>query len=857
MRRLYGSNSLVGKRRQSFLSKFAESFRDPIIRILLGALVLNAILMLRGGNLLETAGIAAAVLISTLVSTISEYGSEKAFEKLQSHMGGAVCSVKRAGSIVTLSAAELVRGDIVLLRAGEVIPADGVLISGALTLDQSPLNGESREAKKLACADIRAAYGSDVSSLAVCTAAALSDCHRVLRGSPITSGSGEMAVSAVGGDTLYGSLAHELTDEVRESPLKKRLSVLAGKLSTLGYAAAALVIIADLVNLIILKQGFHTMAPAELFADILHALTLGITVVVVAVPEGLPMMITVVLSSNMLRMTRDNVMVRRLVGIETAGSMNILFTDKTGTITLGKLCAVSITDGAGKRFHSPRALPDGRARLLCRMACLSDNSNATDRALSEFSEEKRGDLKPHKLSSLPFTSERKYSAAAYIGPDGAPVTLFRGAPEYILAHCSSYTDAKGEHMLDKTLISEKLSALANRAFRVIALAYTDGERTGGPLPYKMSFLGLVAVRDELRREAKNAVSDLRGAGIQCVMITGDNPDTAAAIARECGILSAGEEEGVITSAELGAMDDERLASMLTHLRVVARAAPSDKSRLVRVSERMGLVCGMTGDGINDAPALRLADVGFALGSGTEVAREAGDIVILDDNLTSVTNAVLYGRTIFESIRKFIVFQLTMNLCAVGISVIGPFIGYETPISVIQMLWVNMIMDTLAGLAFAGEAPVRRCLTEPPKRREEHILTSKMAGQILFTGLFTIAICAAFLINPPIVGRVWENAGEGIVRTGFFALFVFCGVAGAFTARAPRLNVFAGLLKNQMFILIMLCVCIVQTAIVELGGAIFRCEPIGIYELFCILRVALCVPAAELLRRLLLRLFAAK
>jgi len=353
---------------------------------------------------------------------------------------------------------------------------------------------------------------------------------------------------------------------------------------------------------------------------------------------------------------------------------------------------------------------------------------------------------------------------------------------------------------------------------------------------KTTFVAFICLNDNLRENAIEAVAELHGAGIQTVMITGDNPFTAEAIAREVGILSRGAAEygEILTGSELSTMSDSRLSELLPRIRVIARALPEDKSRLVRVASARGMVVGMTGDGLNDAPALKQADVGFAMGSGTDVAKEAGDIVITDNDISSIVRAVHFGRTIFKSIRKFIVFQLTMNLCAVGISIIGPFIGYESPVSVMQMLWINIIIDTLAALAFAGEAPLRSYMRESPVPKSAPVLSSHMISKIIVLGLYTLLLCVYFLASPRTV-RMF--GGEERILTGFFALFIFSGIIGGLNARASGVNPFRGLGLNPTFLAIMCGIFTAQVAMIYYGGRVFGTVPLSIREFGYIIALA--------------------
>ena len=852
----HGPNLFTRQKRKSFLRKYLESFGDPIIKILLVALAVNVLIMFRTQNWFETAGIAVAVFLATFVSTLSEYGSESAFLRLQKEAENQTCRVRRDGRLLALPIGEIVVGDIIFLEAGEKIPADGILISGSLRVDQSAINGESTEAKKLPSSESDKWDPGSAGQL--------------FRGTTVTSGEGIMLVRRVGDGTMYGSLARELQIDTVDSPMKVRLAQLARQISKLGYTAAALIAFADLFNAVVMDNRYVGSAiVAELrnlpmmAQNLMHAALLAISVVVVAVPEGLPMMITVVLSSNMRRMQRAGVMVRKLIGIETAGSINILFTDKTGTLTTGNLAVESVVAGDGSVYHTIKELhTSSKLERLVGLSCICNGSamlsggkaiggNSTERALLSFcapfvSETAR----VKKLKQVPFNSSKKYSWARI--HDGAEMVLIKGAPEKLLPKCSGYYDKNGMRRqgLPDT-VWKMFSNMTKHAARVLLLAVSD--RDFDREDAKLTLIALVGIRDKLRPEVKNAMDTVRRAGIQTVMITGDNKETAVSIARDAGLLTGASREIVLTGDELSQMSEKELKEKLPALRVVARALPTDKSRLVRLSQELGLVVGMTGDGVNDATALKQADVGFAMGSGTEVAKDAGDIVILDDNFASITRAILYGRTIFHSIRKFIVFQLTMNFCAVGVSLLGPFIGVDTPVTVMQMLWINIIMDTLAGLAFAGEAPQAAYMEEKPKNRMEPIVNRDMLGQILITGGYTILMCTAFLRLPVFREAFhFENDFVGFM-TAFFTLFVFCGIFNAFNSRTHRLNLMANLKHNRSFLFVMLFVSVVQILLIYFGGTMFRTHALSPENVGDILLLAFTVIPFDLIRKIFERL----
>ena len=852
----HGENRMSEQKQKSFLRHFFGNLGDPIIRILLCALGVNLFFVFRGGDIVETVGIAVSVFLATLISTLSERGSEAAFRRLSEECAKATARVWRGGVLRELPIEELVVGDRVLVSAGEQIPADGFVLSGELRVDQSSMTGENREISKAPGADRRK------------TPEARST---VLRGCPVLSGEAEIEIFAVGDATFLGQISREVQMQTRESPLKLRLSKLAKQISRLGYLAAVLVALAYLFHSFYIESGMRPEVillklrdTPYLLHHLLHAFMLGLTVIVVAVPEGLPMMIAVVLSANIRRMIRDQVLVRTPVGIESAGSMDLLFTDKTGTLTEGKMSVGAILLADGEDHSSFASLRRSSSALseLYAISCRHNTSavrsegailggNATDRALLASLPT---DGRTYRVcDQLPFDSERKFSAVSL---DGAPARYFiKGAPERLFPYLRYALDGRGVRRPFGALSAEffrRLSTMTEGGGRVLLLAIGDRMPSRAGDFGELTLLCAVLLHDPIRPQAKNAVRSLQGAGIQVVMITGDHRATARQIAEKTGILTSARSL-ILESEELAKISDEELTKLLPRLAVVARALPSDKSRLVRVAQSAERVVGMTGDGVNDAPALKRADVGFAMGTGTSVAREAGDVIILDNDLSSIAKAVLYGRTIFKSIRKFITLQLTMNLAAVGVSMIGPFVGVNAPVTVVQMLWINIIMDTLGGLAFAGEPPLPSYMKEKPKRRDEPILNGYMVHQIVFLGLFSIGLCLFFLLHP-FVGSHFRAAPDDLcLLTAFFALFIFTSVLHCFNARTDRLRLLAGISKNRAFLGIIALVCFVQILFIYLGGSVLRTMPLTPSELRFTLLLSLLVLPAEFLRKILWRL----
>lgn len=847
-RKKHGENKIVEHKRRSFFRGFVSNLSDPIIKVLIIALGLNIIFMFPNINWFESGGICASIVISTLVSTISEYSSEGALERLREESQNARAIVRREGKELELLSEEIVVGDIVIISQGDKIVADGELIDGVLFLDESALTGESVEVKK----ELNVSEKS----------------KELLKGSVVCQGFGEMRVTSVGEKTYYGRVASELSEETRPSPLKHRLTSLAKTISKIGYFFAFLIAFAYLFNSFVIKSSFNSAVILTkvkdlkfLFSQLINALTLAISIVVVAVPEGLPMMITVVLSSNMKKMMRDHVLVRKLVGIETSGNINLLFTDKTGTLTEGELKVKEIYNAECEKASGKNGNDYGKYLTLCGIYCnnatLSKNiavgSNATDRALLEYFKGAKNDALI--VEQIPFNSTSKYSATV-VNVNDKEHTLFKGAPEKIINASNTYLDNNGEERelgnRHKSKLLSKLKELALSSFRVVALGMKMGKSDTSL--EKISFLGLVAIKDKIRKEVPLAIREVTEAGVGVVMITGDNRDTATAIAKECGIISSlTGRELVIEGNELINMSDDEIAKALPKIAVIARALPSDKSRLVRIAQNSGYIVGMTGDGINDASSLKMADVGFAMGSGTDVAKEACDIVITDNNFASIVKSILYGRTIFESIRKFIVFQLTMNLSAVGISLIGPFIGVDSPVTITQMLWVNIIMDTLGALAFATEPSRRSYMKEKPKPRDEKLLTKNMIGGILINGVYILGLCVWFLKSEGLP-MLLTRGDDRYILSAFFATFIFIGIFVCFTSRTKRLNILSQISKNKSFITIMLLISVMQMAFIYFGGDLFRATPLKLEDLVKAILIAFSVVVFDFIRKISYKAF---
>lgn len=842
-RKRYGSNSINEKNKNTFFNLFIETLGDPIIKILLIALAIKTIFLFRDFDYFETMGIVLAVLVASLISAISEYGSNKAFQRMQEESSRIKVLVKRDGKTKEITIDEIVKNDILILAPGNKVPADGILIKGKLSVDESSLNGETKEV-----------YKEYIDNISLAT-----EKNRVYRGTTIYDGEALILVTKIGMDTLYGKMAKVLTEEEDASPLKLRLTNLAKVISRIGYIAAILIAVAYLFSKIFIINNFNltiireTITLNKFFSLILEALTLAVSVLVMSVPEGLPMMITLVLSTNSKKMLKDNVLVRKMVGIETAGSLNILFTDKTGTLTKGKMEVSSIIDGNLNEYNDLYYTPDKLKTLISDSLLYNNESeleessgkvvggNLTDKALLSFVQRKKDNSVLIKDRIL-FNSKNKF-AVTIIEKNNEKIKLIKGAPDIVIKNSTHYIDKDGKRRtLDKDKILNYVNSKADSGLRAIALAISQSIYPTDSIRRNI-LLGVIFLKDDIRPEAKDGVSLIKSAGINIVMVTGDSKETATSIAKEIGIITSNNDI-VLSSSDLERLSDNELKKIIPNLKVVSRALPEDKKRLVMLSKELGLVTGMTGDGVNDSIALKKADVSFAMGSGTEVSKEASDIVIIDDNILSISRAILYGRTTFKNIRKFIIFQLTVNISAIMLALIGPFIGVPSPITVLQMLWINMVMDTLAGLAFSYEVPRIEYMKEPPKKKEENIINKYMFNEIIATSMYTLIISLLFLKLPFIQYIISYDH----LMTAFFSLFIFIAVFNSFNARTHRLNILAHLKENKVFILIIIFIIIVQIIIIYSGITLFQTKPLYIKELIFILVLSLSIIPFDFLRK---------
>ena len=835
-RQKHGANTLTQIPPEPLWKKILEGFKDPMIMILLVALVIQVVLCFMGeAHWYEPVGILIAIMIANGVSAISENQQEgKASALKAEEEAKEVAKVLRDGKLMEIHVSEVVVGDLVYLQAGDKISADGEIVEGLVKVDQATLNGETKEATKTVNESGEAYNTKDL----------LNRCY-VYRGTVVCSGEAYMEVKVVGDKTLFGELALEVQEDTRETPLQVKLAKLAKQISTFGYIGAIAIVVGVFARTLLGGNIPNTFM--EWVNLSIEAITVAVTIIVCAVPEGLPMLTSILLSYQSMRMAKDNVLVHKINGLETAGSLSLLFSDKTGTITEGKLSVVEVATGNVRKFSSMKELPLPLKDEVTIGIGLNNSSsysngsiiggNSTDRALMSFLVDAGVDANVARedvRNFNAFDSAKKYSTVT-INHNGKVVTYIKGAPERIIARCQTYLDENGavKPLTERNFLMTYMDEQAGRSMRLLGVAKCDGDTADGD---SLTLVCVLAIRDNVRKEAVDAIREVQEAGIQVVMVTGDRKETAVAIAKEAGLLKHNTDVA-LTSAELAELSDDELKKVLPNLRVVSRALPTDKSRLVRCAQELNLVVGMTGDGVNDSPALKKADVGFAMGSGTEVAKEAGDITILDDNFLSIEKAILYGRTMFKSIRKFLIFQLTVNVAAVLTCFLAPLFGENEILTVIQLLVVNLAMDTLAAIAYMKEKPIAR---------DASIVTGKMMSQVVVSGLYITAMCLCIRFVPALQHLLgaWSTGvlDTTLLNSAVFATFMMAISFNGFNARTEHTNPFEHLERNKNFLLVIGALLVLQFLFVTFGGAVLSVEPLSWAAwLVCLLIAFLIIP----------------
>ncbi len=872
-REAYGSNEIPDSEPTTFWKEFKETFKDPMIRVLLAISALMIVMFFLGyAEIFEPAGTLVAILIVATVTAKTGVASDTKYRDLKHSVKEEEIKVYRNGNICNTGINQIVTGDLVLLQAGDKIPADGILITGHLNVNNAALNGEAEECPKTAAA-------SDTPFPDEITGDTFVDESSLFRGAIVFDGEGVMLVKKVGIKTMMGRMALEMQEEEPPSPLQVKLSILAGQISKIGYIGAILIALFYVIHFVSMAGGvepYLNMGWEYILMDLIDAVTIAIVIIVCAVPEGLPLMISIVLMQNTSKMLDHNVLVRKAEGIETAGALNILFSDKTGTITKGELEVVEFftADGLVIPFEELKKYPEVRNNLRIAIGQNSSSmyderhrvigGNATDQALMKFLgedsyQELQNDESLHVVNAQKFNSANKFSQAQ-IGSR----TYYKGAPERLLQKATHYLSVDGQiRPLDTIRLNEKIDQLASKAMRVLSFGYSDHPMEEDVIEDGLVLIGLTAIRDDVRPEARTAIREVQEAGIQVVMITGDRLETAAAIAADAGLVTS-EEDICLTSSELNSMSDDRVKQILSRIRVIARALPTDKSRMVRICQELNLVVGMTGDGVNDSPALKRADVGFAMGSGTEAAKEAGKIVILDDNFNSIKDAIWYGRTIYHNILKFCKFQLVVNVAAVLVSAVAPFLGVEEPLKVTHLLFVNLVMDGLGAMMLGNEPALEAYMKEKPRRRDESLVSREMMTQIGIMGIW-LTLMSLFYLMSDWARSFFETDAQ--FMTSYFVLFIASALFNGFNVRNDGFAIFKNLKDNPDFLKVMCMILGIQFCLVNISlipaapavwiGNMFSCVPFGVSGWVLVLILAFTMIPVDMIRKIVFRKFGNK
>ena len=816
-RREHGENLLTPPKRTSLLRLYLEKYNDPIIRILLVAAVASLALAFFHKDFIETIGIVLAIILATTIGFYFERDAAKKFDVLTALGEESPVKVRRNGTVTEIPRKDVVVGDVIIIEVGDEIPADGRLIASTdLQIDESSLTGEPIISKHVVTdetpSDKEATYPSDT----------------VLRSTMVMNGNGVAVVTAVGDSTEIGKVARKATEMTAvKTPLNIQLGKLAKLISKIGTGVSVSAFVIFLTHDIMtnpLWQGTDYLKMAEVT---LNYFMMAVTLIVMAVPEGLPMAVTLALALNMRRMLKSNNLVRKLHACETMGAATVICTDKTGTLTQNRMQVSDMVVTAHEELMSSAIALNTTANI--------DNEgkgigNPTEVALLLRLRDKGTDYAEMRRTAeikdrLPFSTERKYMATV-AQVDGKDWLFVKGAPEIVMGFCNITDD-------EKARITAQLRAYQNKAMRTLAFAcrQTDAMNVEG-----LTLQAVAAISDPLRTDVPDAVGECHSAGIQVKIVTGDTSATAVEIARQIGIWKDDTPAtDQITGPDFAALSDEEAYRRVESLKVMSRARPTDKQRLVQLLQKHGEVVAVTGDGTNDAPALNHAHVGLSLGSGTSVAKNASDITLIDDSFQSIVKAVMWGRSLYRNIQRFIFFQLIVNVTALLLVLGGSIIGTELPLTVTQILWVNLIMDTFAAMALASLPPSHEVMKDKPRNQNDFIINRKMADGILTMGVLFILVRLSMLIY---CERCCSVSGAISVKalTIFFTAFVMIQWWNLFNAKTLGTNhsAFNELLKDPGLLLTLCIILAGQWLIVTFGGKMFRTEPLSAEEWLCII-----------------------
>lgn len=839
----FGVNLLTPPKRPSLWKLYLEKFEDPVVRVLLVAAFFSLIISIIENDYAETIGIFFAILLATGISFYFEYDANKKFDVLNAVNEETLVKVLRNGKVHEVARKDVVVGDIVILETGEEIPADGELLEAvSLQVNESNLTGEPVIDKTVVKEnfDHEATYPS----------------YHVMRSTTVVDGHGVMRVLRVGDQTEIGKVARQSTEKNEEpTPLNIQLTKLANLIGKIGFSVAGITFMIFFLKDVVFVVDFATLTTWQDWLPVLEKtlkyFMMAVTLIVVAVPEGLPMSVTLSLALNMRRMLSTNNLVRKMHASETMGAITVICTDKTGTLTQNRM-QVYQTDfyvlGKEQQLTGNEA-----SRLV--VEGISTNSTAFLEDTAEKDGKPKGVGNPTEvalllwldarhinylkiresvqiLDQLTFSTERKFMATLVQSSFlGKKVLYVKGAPEIVLGKCKSVLLENGIKTATgaRSEIETQLSAYQNMAMRTLGFAYKIiEEEIKGEIDLAtigdLNFLGVVAISDPIRKEVPAAIAECRSAGIDVKIVTGDTPGTATEIARQIGLWTPQDTDwNRITGAEFGELSDEELLGRVMDLKIMSRARPTDKQRLVQLLQQKGAVVAVTGDGTNDAPALNHAQVGLSMGTGTSVAKEASDITLLDDSFKSISTAVMWGRSLYKNIQRFIVFQLTINFVALLIVLIGSLVGTELPLTVTQMLWVNLIMDTFASLALASIPPNEEVMKEKPRKSTDFIITPAMRNHIIGTGIAFLIVLMGMIV-------LYTKSDAGMTvhdLTIFFTFFVMLQFWNLFNARVFGTNdsAFKNITKSYGMELVVAAILVGQFLIVQFGGKVFRTEPL--------------------------------
>ncbi len=820
-RETHGDNVITPVKKESVWQLFIEKFNDPIIKVLIVAACLSLVIAIIDGEYLETIGIFSAIFLATGVAFWFEYDAKRRFDILNTVNDEVAITVIRDGDIMTIPRRDVVVGDIVVLESGEEVAADGVLLEAvSLHINESTLTGEPMISKTIdeKLFDDEATYPSNM----------------VMRGTSVIEGHAIMEVMTVGDNTEFGKVAEQSTISTEEkTPLNKQLDKLSVIIGKIGTALSILIFLVLIIKGLFFTKDLMTDDWLHISKTVLEYFMISVALMVMAIPEGLPMSITLSLAMSMRRMLKTNNLVRKMHACETMGAVTVICTDKTGTLTQNQM---RVYEMKGYNSYSQELI---NSAISVNSTAFVDKEgavigNPTEGALLLWLKDLGVDYAENRekavvVDQMTFTTERKYMATLIKG-ETDNILFVKGAPEIVRAL------AKEDG--NQSEIEETLRTFQGKAMRTLgfAMCHTNATTCEEAIESKtLEFFAVAAISDPVRLDVPEAVQNCINAGINIKMVTGDTSITAREIARQVGLWSddVDGDRNEITGVEFGLMSDEELLERVGDLKIMSRARPLDKQRLVKLLQKKGEVVAVTGDGTNDAPALNYAQVGLSMGSGTSVAKEASDITLLDDSFASIVTAIMWGRSLYVNIQRFVLFQLTINFTALIVVFFGSIFGSEMPLTVTQILWVNIIMDTFAAMALASLPPNPLVMKDKPRKPTDFIITKSMMRSIVGVGsVFVIVLLSVFF------GYGQNLEGEELAHFSaiFFSIFVMFQFWNMFNAKAYGTKELAcSKLKDaKWFLVILLVILVGQIVIVSFGGRLFRVNPLSLNEWFMVI-----------------------